>query len=148
MLAWRAIIVQFVIISGVQAMSDSKLDMQSILGNLKNLKNNILPHNAGTPRPVDGDTLGAALADISAKAKQAAKAHADITQILYDIEHGINQLYADIETLRNAHPAANKEDTAPVAEASTESAAAEVETTTATAEAVTESVATETTTAE
>jgi hypothetical protein len=79
----------------------NKLDMQSIIGNLKNLKN-ILPHNISEPRPVTGDTLGESLAELSKKAKEAAKMHADITQTLYDIEHGINQLYADIETLRVA----------------------------------------------
>jgi hypothetical protein len=79
----------------------SKLDMQSIIGNLKNLKN-ILPQSMSEPRPVTGDTLGEALAELSKKAKEAAKMHADITQTLYDIEYGINQLYADIETLRAA----------------------------------------------
>ena len=86
----------------------SKLDVQSILGNLKNLKN-IIPQSIGTPEPVDGDSLGIALADLSVKAKEAAKAHADITQTLYDIESGINKLYDDIETLRGEIAAAKEE---------------------------------------
>lgn len=80
----------------------NKLDVQAILGNIKNIKNikNMLPQNIGTPKPVNGDTLGQALADLSEKSKQASKAQADLTQTLYDIEQGINALFADIETLR------------------------------------------------
>ena len=79
---------------------NSKLGMDSILSNLKNLKNILPPNVVSTPEPVDGDTLGAELAALSTKAKDAAKAHADLTQALYDIEHGINKLYADIEAIK------------------------------------------------
>lgn len=80
-------------------MSDknNKLDMGSFIKNIKSM----LPQNVVEPKPVTGDSLGESLAELSRKAKDAAKMHAEITQTLYDIEHGINQLYADIETLRS-----------------------------------------------
>lgn len=74
----------------------SKFDISRIIDAIRQA----IPNQVSTPKPVGGDILGQSLKKLSEQAKSSAKQHADMTQQLYDLEHGINKLFASIEQVR------------------------------------------------
>ncbi len=73
-----------------------KFNFQGIVDNLKTMIN----PDAETPMPVDGDQLGKKLQSISLGLQELSEQHAQQTQNLNDLNHQVNELFNDIEQLR------------------------------------------------
>ncbi len=80
-------------------MSDKKVNFD-IHGLVKGIKSVIDP-NSGTPKPISGDMLGEKLKNLSDLLADAAKAHAEQADKLSKAKIMVNELFADIETVRH-----------------------------------------------
>ena len=75
----------------------SKFDFNKIVDNIRQ----VIPKTSSTPDPVDGDDLGKLMQDISVLSKEAAEKHAELTQMMYVMEEKVNQLYEDMQVVRD-----------------------------------------------
>ena len=85
-------------IKGDNVMSDKKVNFD-IHGLVKGIKSVIDP-NSGTPKPVSGDVLGEKLKNLSDLLADAAKAQAEQADTLSKAKTMVNDLFADIEAVR------------------------------------------------
>lgn len=74
----------------------SKFDFNKIVENIRQ----VIPKGSPTPDPIDGDTLGKLMEEISTLSKGAAEKYAELTQTMYSMEEKVNQLYQDLESFR------------------------------------------------
>ena len=85
--------------------NDSKFDFTRIIDNIRQ----VIPSQFSTPEPVSGDQLGESLKRLSELASDAAKQHAELTQKMYELESGINELFVHIDQLRGQGGTSSKE---------------------------------------
>lgn len=73
-----------------------KFDLNSIVGGIKSLLN---PEE--TPQVDPSDAIGTKIAQLSLMAQQMAKQHEQLAKDFSSANHLLNELYKDLEALRN-----------------------------------------------
>lgn len=80
-------------------MSDAinKFDVNGIINSIKSMIN----PEGNTPQPDADDAIGIKIAQLSTMVQQLANAHAKQAKELHKVNKTLNELFKDIETLRN-----------------------------------------------
>lgn len=82
-----------------------KFDLNSIVGGIKSL----LSQESETPQVDPSDAIGVKIAQLSLMTQQMAKTHEQLAKDFHAASQLLNDLYQDLEALRNPTPAAGAE---------------------------------------
>jgi hypothetical protein len=87
----------------------SKFDLNSIVGGIKSLLN----QENEVPQVDPSDAIGAKIAQLSLMTQQMAKTHEQLAKDFSSASHIFNELYKDLEALRNPPPPASTPESKP-----------------------------------